>query len=226
MCIYCGTKNYRKIYEQHYGTIPVDEDGRTYEIHHIDGNRQNNEISNLSCLSIQEHYDIHHSQKDWHACGKIAAKMKLSPELLSELARQQGKNAYSAGKHPFVKINELRSDPKIYDWKNRLTGERCSMTIGQLAKKCNQKAGPFTRVVNHDIQSFKGWMLSEREYDVSTTNARYNPTEYAWVNIVTGEELYATVSTIAKMNSSPSNHFAAVARRVRRTCKDWQLQNK
>jgi len=28
-------KFYRKIYEQHYGPIPVDSDGRTYEIHHI-----------------------------------------------------------------------------------------------------------------------------------------------------------------------------------------------
>lgn len=40
---------YRKIYENHFGPIPKDKDGRSYEIHHIDGNRKNNEISNLKC---------------------------------------------------------------------------------------------------------------------------------------------------------------------------------
>jgi len=34
MSIYRKT-NYRKIYEDHNGPIPVDEDGRTYEIHHL-----------------------------------------------------------------------------------------------------------------------------------------------------------------------------------------------
>lgn len=62
MTIYSST-NYRKIYEQHYGPIPKDSDGRTYEIHHIDGDHSNNDPSNLKCVSIQEHYDIHHSQE-------------------------------------------------------------------------------------------------------------------------------------------------------------------
>lgn len=53
------TNIYRKIYESHYGPIPIDETGRTYEIHHIDGNSENNDISNLKCVSIQEHYNIH-----------------------------------------------------------------------------------------------------------------------------------------------------------------------
>ena len=43
MCIYCGTDKYRKIYEQHHGPIPIDESGRTYDIHHIDGNHFNND---------------------------------------------------------------------------------------------------------------------------------------------------------------------------------------
>jgi hypothetical protein len=91
MCIYCTTTNYRKIYEHHNGPIPVDEDGRTYEIHHIDGNRSNNDPSNLKCVSIQEHYDIHFSQGDLGACWAIANRMCLSPETISELARQRGK---------------------------------------------------------------------------------------------------------------------------------------
>ena len=45
-----GNYTYKKIYEQTYGKLPVDEFGRTYEIHHIDGNHYNNEESNLQLL--------------------------------------------------------------------------------------------------------------------------------------------------------------------------------
>ncbi len=100
MCIYCTTNNYRKIYEHHNGPIPVDEDGRTYEIHHIDGNRANNDPSNLLCVSIREHYDIHFSQGDLGACWAIASRMRLSPEHISELARQQNKQQIGP-KNPF-----------------------------------------------------------------------------------------------------------------------------
>ena len=39
--------NYRKIYKNYYGVIPCDDSGRTYDIHHINGNRSNNNIDNL-----------------------------------------------------------------------------------------------------------------------------------------------------------------------------------
>ena len=95
-------KNYRKIYEDHYGKTPKDKDGRSYQIHHIDGNRDNNDISNLKCVSIQEHYDIHYSQGDWGACFLLAQKMKMSPELLSELVRNHQYHRISNGTHNLV----------------------------------------------------------------------------------------------------------------------------
>lgn len=79
---------YRRIYEQHYGPIPKDEQGRSFEIHHIDGDRNNNDISNLACMCIKEHYDTHYSQGDWGACYAIAKRMKLHPNLLSELSKK------------------------------------------------------------------------------------------------------------------------------------------
>lgn len=91
MTIYQNTKkkdNYRKLWEQYHGPIPKDLDGRTFDIHHIDGNRNNNSIENLIAVSIQEHYDIHESQGDWGACKLIAIRMEMSPELISELARK------------------------------------------------------------------------------------------------------------------------------------------
>lgn len=54
--------NYRQIWEKTYGPIPTDDTGRKYEIHHIDGNKKNNSIENLKCISIEEHYKIHLNQ--------------------------------------------------------------------------------------------------------------------------------------------------------------------
>jgi len=51
-------KNYRKVYESYYGAIPKDSNGRSYEIHHVDGNHDNNNISNLKLVTIEEHYNI------------------------------------------------------------------------------------------------------------------------------------------------------------------------
>lgn len=102
MCIYCNTTNYRKIYQQHYGKIPRDSYGRTYEIHHIDGNRSNNNPDNLVALSIQEHFNTHYSQKDWHACHRIAVKMKLSPKEISNIASMLANERVINGTHNFL----------------------------------------------------------------------------------------------------------------------------
>jgi hypothetical protein len=94
--------NYRKIYKQHYGEIPRDETGRRYEIHHIDGNHKNDSPENLTAITIQKHYDIHYSQEDWGACFKIASRMKLSAEEISELGRKNALQKVNDGTHPFL----------------------------------------------------------------------------------------------------------------------------
>lgn len=45
---------HREIYEQIYGVIP-----KGYDIHHIDFNKLNNDISNLVCLTKAEHMRLH-----------------------------------------------------------------------------------------------------------------------------------------------------------------------
>lgn len=77
--------NYRKIWEKHYGKIPKDNDGRPYEIHHKDGNRNNNDINNLICISIKEHYNIHYKQGDYGACVMIGKRMNLPIDYISEI---------------------------------------------------------------------------------------------------------------------------------------------
>jgi len=105
MCIYCGTSKYRKIYENHFGAISKDENGRSYEIHHIDGNRNNNQLTNLKCVSLQEHYDIHYAQGDFGACFLIGKKLGRTPEHVSEyfssLAIKTASRLVNEGKHNF-----------------------------------------------------------------------------------------------------------------------------
>lgn len=94
--------NYRKIYEKYYGPIPIDKDGRKYEIHHKDGNSNNNDPSNLIALTIQDHFDIHLEQGDLWACMRIAQKMKYSPEQIAEFSRQCQLKRIAEGTHNFL----------------------------------------------------------------------------------------------------------------------------
>ena len=114
MAIY---KNYRKIYEQCVGPIPRDIEGRSFEIHHIDGDRNNNNISNLKCISLQDHYDIHFQQQDWGACSLLARKLNLSHETLSEIARKSCLKRYEEGRHPMQDPNNIK---KAKDTQNNL----------------------------------------------------------------------------------------------------------
>jgi hypothetical protein len=69
--------NYRRIYKKYYGSIPKDEDGITYDIHHIDGNHANNNIENLRAVSTQEHFEIHLLQKDWSAAALLGTRLGI-----------------------------------------------------------------------------------------------------------------------------------------------------
>ena len=68
--------HYRQIWEHVFGTIPTDSLGRPYEIHHIDGDRTNNDLTNLKCVSIEEHYQIHLQQGEYGAANLIAERLK------------------------------------------------------------------------------------------------------------------------------------------------------
>jgi hypothetical protein len=94
------TREYIKIYKQHYGEIPRDSQGRSYDIHHIDGDYTNNEISNLVALSIEEHYNLHKAQEDWGAVFALAKRLDVSQQEKSEAARNSNLARAIAGTHP------------------------------------------------------------------------------------------------------------------------------
>jgi hypothetical protein len=82
---------YRKIYLDHHGTIPIDENGVSFDIHHIDGDFNNNEISNLIAVSMREHFEIHYKQGDYGACWSISLRMGVSAEEKAKLNSLAGK---------------------------------------------------------------------------------------------------------------------------------------
>lgn len=100
--------NYRAIWESFNGPIPKDDRGRTFEIHHKDGDRSNNEISNLECLSIDHHYNIHLDQEDYMACYMIMLRMDdlVGVESdLSETSKASADKRVKDGTHNFLKEN-------------------------------------------------------------------------------------------------------------------------
>jgi hypothetical protein len=92
-------KRYQKIYIKHHGTIGVDNQGRSLEVHHIDGNHSNEDINNLKLVTIEEHYAIHYAQKDWGACFMMAERMGLTRAEKSELSQKCQLARVEAGIH-------------------------------------------------------------------------------------------------------------------------------
>lgn len=112
MSIYTKRINYRKIYENHYGTIPVDSEGRKYDIHHIDGDYTNNDPTNLIAVSLQEHYNIHWKQGQWTACLLISRRMKITPKEKSRLISLSNKERVKNGTHNFLDGAKSRENRK------------------------------------------------------------------------------------------------------------------
>jgi hypothetical protein len=83
------TKDYRKIYQDYHqeSLLPG------IDIHHIDGDHNNNHPSNLQAVTLQEHYDIHKKQKDHYACYMISLRMSIRPDDWIEMARINGKKS-------------------------------------------------------------------------------------------------------------------------------------
>lgn len=95
--------SYRNIWERHNGRkIP-----EGFEIHHLDGNHDNNDPTNLLCVSIEEHLEIHKSQEDWGAVQAILMRM-ANMNGIKEAAAKAQKKLWEDGNHNFQKMTKER----------------------------------------------------------------------------------------------------------------------
>jgi hypothetical protein len=202
---------YRKIYEQHYGPIPKDEEGRTYEIHHKDGDDSNNDPSNLVALTIKEHYDLHYSQGDWIACLAMSHRMKISPEEKSDLARKNSLRQFENGTNPLIFRNANQgwgklydsSDKKIYCFEHTKTKERVHSTRYEFYTKYSLAAHHISDLVNGHHRTVHGWALitwdqNGNEINSDKQNKLKDHCIYAFKNRHTGEIVNMTRSELSK----------------------------
>lgn len=123
----CTTRRHlhQAVWEYHNGPIP---DG--YQIHHIDFNKENNDISNLACLSVKEHAAIHKDaltdgQRQWKRDNLRENALPKATEWHKseegrEWHRQHAKKMAEDGTSAFTKIVTLTCDNcgKQYEGKN------------------------------------------------------------------------------------------------------------
>lgn len=96
-------KGYRAIWEENNGPIPREADGRAYEIHHINGDHQDNRIENLECLTISQHFERHLEMGDPFGAMFIAQRMGKSPAELRALQLGQKRHPSVGAKISAVK---------------------------------------------------------------------------------------------------------------------------
>lgn len=84
---------HRRVFYNHYKRFPKPG----YHLHHIDGNPNNNVITNLLEVTPRQHYDIHFTQGDWGACVLLASAAKITPEELHNVQREHGLSCVAKG---------------------------------------------------------------------------------------------------------------------------------
>jgi ribosomal protein L37AE/L43A len=102
MSRYSDYKNHRKLYIEYHGSIPIDSEGRSYDIHHKNSDHDDNSKENLIAVNIQDHYNIHYGQEDYGACWYIAKRLSMTPQEIKELASLQNKKRVVNGTHNFL----------------------------------------------------------------------------------------------------------------------------
>ena len=166
--------NHRTVWIKANGPIPVDENGRKFEIHHIDGDHLNNDLSNLKCVSIQEHFDIHFEQGDFGACVLIARRMMKTPEELRSI--QLGKKLKVSTKQK-IREAHLRGHQlgTIKSWNE---GKKGSYRL-----KVNRTGTRYSsKLTENDVaqikQRFEAWRGSVKCKSEINTFARLHCSEY------------------------------------------------
>lgn len=191
----------------HDEEIGKDEKGRSYEVHHIDGNHSNNLPWNLKLVTIEEHYAIHYEQKDWGACLLMAERMELDLAEVSRVSKLSNEQRVKDGTHHLLsenrkdgvrygrpitseaatRLNAERVKDGTHNWLkdengNSLSSERVKKRTHNFLKE-NRKPG-----VQYGVTSEQAKEITKKAIEAGTHNSvRDNPQKQKWKCLVTGK---------------------------------------
>ena len=224
MCIYCNTSNYRKIYENHYGKIPKDKDGKSYQIHHIDGNHKNNNFTNLKCVTEKEHYEIHLSQGDWRACQIMSARMKKPYKVISDLARKGALKQVENGTHNLLLKGKDSPAYKNtnYLFENIETGEIVECTLYDFCEKFNLHKPNVCLMIQGKRKKHRGWKMAGTDYDRFDNSSKFNGQfKHAFVNIKTNETIHCRGIDMVRNYNLPRKEVINLTRGLIKEVNNW-----
>jgi hypothetical protein len=163
--------NYRKFYQEYYKCSLLDD----IDIHHIDGNRNNNSIENLQSVTLEEHYQIHLQQEDYGAAQAILLRIAgIDKALLAEVASKHQKYLLAEGKHNFqIMSKERRSAISKATIQKRIESGSGAFIVKDIVENSRKaglaaaakKAGFLdTKSENHGSKHVKGtsWWVNEQ----------------------------------------------------------------
>ena len=173
--------HYRQIWEKYHGKkIP-----KNYEIHHIDGNRKNNNPENLLCVSIEDHLVIHENRNEWGAVQAILLRMENSDkEKIKQAASVAQKQKWNNGVHNFQKNEEKRMENSKKHMKERI-----------------EKYGIAFLGIENTVENARnaGKIAAEKKAGFLDTNSNthgsnYVKNTYWWTNIKTKKRMRSKTS--------------------------------
>lgn len=140
---------HREIYKNEVGEIP---DGN--HIHHIDKNPLNNDVTNLQCLTMQEHHSLHSREY----CNTHKEKIRANLDRIRPMTKvwQQSE----AGKAHYIKMGTLSAQKREYK----------HLICAECGKEYTSN-GPNTKYCS--VKCAKVWQMLERKnpeaYNVERT---------------------------------------------------------
>jgi hypothetical protein len=193
LIFWSNTVGYRKIWEMHHGKIPKDEEGFSYEIHHIDGNHKNNDICNLKLVTIKEHLQIHLEQKDWFAAALIAKRIGLGPDYISNLQKGKKRPGIGGAKRGRTPWNKGKigcfAEKTIESFKKTRAGKRYGKVKidDKTCKKIIELYNSRPLIESVGIKSKNGKIFTYERLFCKKYGAEYGVTETQIYNIITGK---------------------------------------
>lgn len=233
---------YRKIYEAHHGAIPREENGRSYEIHHIDGDHSNNNIENLVAVTLQEHYDIHYSQEDYRACYLMAAKLGKSVDEMKKLSSLAIQKQIKNGTFNFLKradgtsiaqeMNRKRLEDKTHIFinpvfiKENTEKVRARVAAGTHNWCSNENHHNYDpEFIKQNTEKMRERVANGTHHLLGANHHSYDHTLYTFEHTITGERVTATQNEFVKRyNLNKGNVHSLVKRRKNyKTVSKWRL---